>query len=48
MTETNDGIYKTRSGNHGEKLIQVRNMSGIHYWRFVNEETGEIRFVPAK
>ena len=48
MTETRDGIYKTRVGHHGERLIQVRASSAVHYWRYVNEETGEIRFVPAK
>jgi hypothetical protein len=48
LTETKDGIYKTRTGNHGEKLIQVRASAGVHYWRYMNEETREIRFVPAR
>ena len=47
MTETRDGIYKARTGNHGERMIQVRASSKVHYWRYVNEENGEIRFVPA-
>ena len=48
MTETRDGIYKTRTLAHGEKLIQMRAGSAVHYWRYVNDETGEVRFVPAK
>ena len=48
MTEIRDGVYKTRTGSHGEKLIQIRASSVSEYIRFVNEETGEIKLVPIK
>ena len=46
MTEINDGIYKVRTGNNNERLIQVPFLPATHYWRYVNVETGEIRLVP--
>lgn len=46
MPEVNDGIYKVRTGNNNERLIQVPFLPTTHYWRYVNVETGEIRLVP--
>jgi len=46
MVETRDGTYKTRSGSHGERLIQIRAGSDVEYVRYVDEGTGVIRLVP--
>jgi len=48
--EIKDGIFKIRQGNHGSVTLQVPVVAArhSHYWRFYNEQTGEIRFVPAK
>ena len=48
MTETKVGIYKTRTGNHGETLVHVPKTPHTHFWCYVNDESGEIRLVPAK
>ena len=48
MTETYDGIFKTRTGAHGERIIQLPITAAMHYKRYVDEKTGEIRFVPVE
>ena len=45
MTLTLDGIYKTRTGKHGEQLIQVPREAATHYKRLYDAKTKEIRFV---
>lgn len=43
--EENDGVYKVRSLNNNEKVLQVRsNMSG-EYRRFTEDEGKRIVFV---
>ena len=48
MVETFDGVYKTRTGNHGERLIQMPVIAQTWYKRYFNEESGEIRMVPVR
>jgi hypothetical protein len=39
MTENavSDGVFKVRTGNHGEKLIQLRAGSNGEYRRFTED-----------
>jgi hypothetical protein len=42
--ETSDGVYKVRSGQHREKLIQVRADMAGEYRRFTEDNGQRIVF----
>jgi hypothetical protein len=49
--ELKDGIYHVRTGNNGEKLIQVPKKANGHYWRYIDDEINNIstmRFIQVK
>jgi hypothetical protein len=39
-----DGVYKVRTGNNQEKLLQVRTTMSGEYRRYVNEDETAILF----
>lgn len=43
--EENDGVYKVRSLNNNEKVLQVRSNMGGEYRRFTEDEGKRIVFV---
>jgi hypothetical protein len=48
MTLIYDGVFKTRTGMHGERIIQIPATAAMHYKRYHDEKTGEIKLVPVE
>jgi len=44
LTES-DGVFKVRTGNHSEKLLQVRASMSGEYRRFTEDNGNKIIFV---